>query len=111
MNKRLTGLQLVTFLSLWLGGFVIFGCVMTRVPDTQAPTINAIIGLFMLLWDSAARIGEIMKLKVGDVLFDQYGGVIFVNGKTGKRRIRLTASVPDLQQWLNIHPLKDNPDA
>ena len=66
--------------------------------------------LTALTWDSAARIGEILNLNVGDVAFDQYGGIITVDGKTGMRRIRLVDAVPELQLWLNQHPYKNNPD-
>lgn len=67
--------------------------------------------LIMLLWDSGCRISEILNLNINHVEFDQYGAVIIVTGKTGMRRLRLIDSVPDLQQWLNIHPMRDNPQA
>ncbi len=67
--------------------------------------------LIMLLWDSAARLNEIMNLNLNQVEFDKYGAVIIVDGKTGRRRLRLTDSVPDLQAWVNIHSMKDIPDA
>ncbi len=44
-------------------------------------------------------------------MFDKYGALVRVNGKTGERRIRLVESVPDLQLWLSMHPYKDDPDA
>jgi integrase len=63
-----------------------------------------------VLWDSAARLNEILSLKKRDVQFDQYGCVITVTGKTGMRRIRLIDSVPDLQLWINQHTGKlDDP--
>ena len=34
-----------------------------------------------------------------------------VDGKTGHRRLRLTACVGDLQSWINTHPMKENPGA
>ena len=67
--------------------------------------------LIMLLWDSGCRISEILSLNVGHVQFDQYGAVVIVDGKTGRRRLRLIESVPDLQVWLNIHPLRKDPSA
>ena len=67
--------------------------------------------LVMLLWDSGARIGEILSRKVGNVEFDQYGAIMVVDGKTGQRRIRLTACVGDLQSWINTHPMKEDPEA
>ncbi|MEI7858162.1 MAG: tyrosine-type recombinase/integrase [Methanomicrobiales archaeon] len=67
--------------------------------------------LIMLLWDSGCRISEILSRSVGHVEFDRYGAVIMVDGKTGQRRLRLTACVGDLQTWINVHPMKENPDA
>lgn len=67
--------------------------------------------LVMLLWDSAARIGEILGLNLSHVTFDKYGAILIVSGKTGMRRIRLIDSVPDLQLWINQHPDRDNPKA
>jgi len=64
--------------------------------------------LFMLMWDSGARVGELTGLDIGHVQFDQYGAVIIVDGKTGRRRLRLVSSVPDLQQWLNVHPRRND---
>jgi integrase len=64
--------------------------------------------LLMLLWDSGARISEIVTLDIGHVEFDRYGAVVIVNGKTGRRRVRLIAAAPELQTWLNQHPLKTN---
>lgn len=67
--------------------------------------------LVMLLWDSATRKGELLNINIGHIQFDKFGAVAIVNGKTGKRRIRLIDSVPDLQLWLNMHPLRNDPKA
>jgi integrase/ribosomal protein L40E len=68
--------------------------------------------LVMTFWDSAARLNEILDCNVGHVKFDRYGAIISVNGKTGRRPIRLVSAVPDLQDWLSKHhPLKDDPNA
>jgi len=63
------------------------------------------------LYESGCRIGEIINLKIGQVKFDDYGAQFFVTGKTGFRRVRVVASVPYLTEWLNAHPLKDEPKA
>ena len=52
-----------------------------------------------------------LSRNVGNVEFDQYGGIMVVDGKTGQRRLRLTACVGDLQAWINVHPMKENPNA
>lgn len=67
--------------------------------------------LIMLLWDSAARVGELLALNIRNVELDRYGAVIIVNGKTGMRRLRLVDAVPDLQLWINQHPQREDPDA
>ncbi|MCK5341861.1 MAG: tyrosine-type recombinase/integrase [Candidatus Heimdallarchaeota archaeon] len=65
----------------------------------------------IVLWDSGARVGEILNLNIRDVQLDKYGAVAIVDGKTGMRRLRLIDAVPDLQMWLNQHPQRNNPDA
>jgi integrase len=61
-------------------------------------------------YESGARAGELLSLRLRDVEFDRYGAVVVVKGKTGERRIRLVESVPDLQLWLNIHPQREDPE-
>ncbi len=67
--------------------------------------------LISVLWDSAARVSEILDLNIGKVQFDKYGATVIVNGKTGMRKLRLINSVPDLQLWLNQHPERDDYNA
>lgn len=50
-------------------------------------------------------------MKIGDIEFDQYGALINVDGKTGKREIRLVESVDILKKWLKVHPRGEDPDA
>lgn len=61
-----------------------------------------------LLYESGCRIGELLCLKLNQVKFDKYGGLILVNGKTGFRRVRVISCVPYLTEWINKHPLHDN---
>jgi integrase/ribosomal protein L40E len=67
--------------------------------------------LIFVGYESGCRAGELLGLRLRDVKLDRYGAVLLVKGKTGTRRVRLVQSVPDLQLWLNMHPLKGNPDA
>jgi len=67
--------------------------------------------LIAAAWDSGARSGEIRDLTVGDVSDHKYGLRISVDGKKGERSVILTTAVPQLQQWLNVYPRKDQPDA
>lgn len=67
--------------------------------------------LVSVLWESGGRVGEIGSLLIKNVQFDEYGGQIVVDGKTGMRRVRLVSSTPDLLAWIQDHPLKSNPNA
>jgi integrase len=67
--------------------------------------------LVFVLYESGCRIGEILALKIKHVSFDKFGAQIIVDGKTGSRRIRLISSTPVLANWLENHPLRDNPNS
>ena len=67
--------------------------------------------LILVLYESGCRIGELLYMNLKNVQFDNYGGVLIVNGKTGSRRVRIIASVQILSQWLQEHPDKGNPNA
>jgi integrase/recombinase XerD len=66
------------------------------------------------LYESGARIGEILGLRVGDVERSEYTGfrLRLPFGKTGKRTVPLFESaVPALSLWLRDHPSKADRDA
>jgi site-specific recombinase XerD len=63
------------------------------------------------LYESGCRIGEIATIQIKHVSFDKYGAIMVVDGKTGRRRLRLITSTPYLAAWLNNHPMNDNPSA
>ncbi|MBI4116540.1 tyrosine-type recombinase/integrase [Candidatus Pacearchaeota archaeon] len=67
--------------------------------------------LISTLAESGCRIGEIGNLQIKHVSFEQYGARITVSGKTGMRKILVINSAPYLKEWINQHPLNDNPDA
>ncbi len=67
--------------------------------------------MIAVLYESGTRRGEFMNLRIRDVVFDDYGAVIKVKGKTGERRIRLVSSVPYLLRYIDVHPQKDDPNA
>lgn len=65
--------------------------------------------LILVLYESGARIGEILNLKIKDTAFDDYGVRLNLFGKTGHRTIRLVGSAPELTQWLTEeHPTKND---
>jgi len=53
-----------------------------------------------VLWESGARIGEILSLQVKNCVFDSIGVKLIVSGKTGMRRIRLIESAPGLDEYI-----------
>lgn len=64
-----------------------------------------------VLYESGARIGELLSLRIKHVQFDQYGAVLIVNGKTGSRRVRIINSANLLKNYINNHPFKTNPES
>ena len=67
--------------------------------------------LVELLHETGARRGEITGLRIKDAQFDEYGAILWLKGKTGTRRRRVYASVPDLRAYLNDHPDRSDPEA
>jgi len=67
--------------------------------------------LISVLYDSGCRIGELIYMRINQVRFDEYGALLFISGKTGFRRVRVVACTPYLLEWINKHPLKDDPKA
>jgi len=67
--------------------------------------------LVLVLYETGCRAGEILSLRVKHVTVDEHGGVLVVMGKTGMRRIRIIASQPAVTEWLNNHPLRNDPEA
>jgi len=78
------------------------------------PRDKAIISV---LADSGMRIGALASCRIKNVEFNQYGAIIYIS-KTSKSKkttpakgIPITWSTGYLNQWLSIHPLKDDPEA
>lgn len=69
--------------------------------------------IITLMWDLNARPHEITLLKIKNVrLGEKYGeGEIPHQAKTGSGPILLTLSFPYVRDWLNVHPLKNEPNA
>ncbi|QLC51119.1 tyrosine-type recombinase/integrase [Methanolobus zinderi] len=82
--------------------------IMSMVESVDHPRDKALVSIF---WDAGGRPGELGELDIKHIVFDQYGAVAVVDGKTGMRRIRLVFSTPYLAAWINIHPDKNNPNA
>lgn len=57
-----------------------------------------------VLWETGARIGELIDLTVGDIEDSPIGKHAVVSGKTGSRRLVLLGSSSYLDAWLAMHP-------
>ncbi|WP_256030402.1 tyrosine-type recombinase/integrase [Natronomonas aquatica] len=57
-----------------------------------------------VLWETGARIGELIDLEVGHIEQKALGKQMIVSGKTGSRRLLLLESEPYLESWLTVHP-------
>lgn len=57
-----------------------------------------------VLWETGARIGELIDLQVGDIEESVVGKHTVVTGKTGSRRLLLLESRPYIDTWLAVHP-------
>jgi len=65
-----------------------------------------------VLYESGARIGELLSCKIKHAKFDDNGVVLTLpDGKTGARRIRLVYSSTYLRQWFDTHPRKEDRNA
>jgi integrase len=69
-------------------------------------------GFLYCLFQSGARDGEFLNMKVDDVKFDKYGALLTLRvSKTIPRTVRIVESAKELGAWLNVHPQKNNGDA
>ncbi len=63
-----------------------------------------------VLWETGARIGELIDLQVSHIENTTLGKQVVVAGKTGSRRLLLLESESYLDAWLTAHPNR-RPDA
>ena len=56
--------------------------------------------LFILLYETGCRIGELLNLTKENIFFDDYGALIYLNGKTGVRPVRIIFSAKPLRKFL-----------
>ncbi len=82
--------------------------VMKLVEAYNSPRDKAFV---ISLYESGARIGELVSLRIRDVSFEESYTRLMLNGKTGSRRIIVVASTPYLQTWIQNHPLRKDPEA
>jgi integrase/recombinase XerD len=65
--------------------------------------------LISVLYESGCRKGELLSIKIKNLVFDENGVIITIpEGKTGARRIRVVFAASSLREWLDVHPTKEN---
>jgi integrase/recombinase XerD len=69
--------------------------------------------LIITLYESGARISELLGLTISDIEFDKHGARITLPDatKTGARKIRVIWSAPSINHWLRHHPKQDKPNS
>lgn len=63
--------------------------------------------LILVLYESACRAGEIANLQKHNLVFDDYGAILRVNGKTGPRDVRIVKSAPYLRYYVSLRSTED----
>ena len=56
--------------------------------------------LIFLLYESGCRIGELLSLTRGNIIFDEHGALLKVTGKTGTRVVRVVKCAEMLRVWV-----------
>jgi integrase/recombinase XerD len=80
----------------------------------EAPTLRDRL-MVELFFELGARRGELANVKIKDIQFEEVGGritaIFMLTGKTGTGPRRIFECIPDLREYLNNHPNKDDPNA
>jgi len=76
----------------------------------EATTNTRDRALVQVLYESAARAGELVSMDFKNVRFEEDGtATVIIKGKTGTRSVPIFASVPALRDWMNVHPVGEGP--
>ena len=71
-----------------------------------SPKLKALI---MVLYEGALRKGELLNIKLQDIVFsDKFAEIEIRKSKTNKRRIPLIESVPYLREWIKENVIKED---
>jgi integrase len=67
--------------------------------------------LITILVELGPRRGELFHMRLKDVQFDKTSAILWLDGKTGRRRRRLFRGEQDLVAYMSVHPNKGDPEA
>lgn len=74
--------------------------------ENVSPKLKA---LFMVLYEGALRKGELLNIKLRDIVFsDKFAEIEIRKSKTKKRRIPLIESIPYLREWIKHIGIKED---
>ncbi len=78
-----------------------------KVPDLYWKT------LFAVLYETGARVSEVVRLRIGDLAVDEYGFKVTIRrSKSEERTVRVIEYAPLLREYLDeLHPFPDDPEA
>ena len=62
----------------------------------------------LFLYESGARIGEVMNIRLKDFKPAEAWADVTLFGKTGERTIAVISSAPAINNWINHHPTKND---
>ena len=66
---------------------------------------------FNVVYESGARISEILTLALQSVSFNAYGARLSLKGKTGQRIVPVVWNANALREFIQNHPLKEKPES
>ena len=84
--------------------------ILTLIRAATKPRDRAMIAV---LAETGCRIGELLTCRIKHYRksLDQRTAHLLLNGKTGFRNVMIVASVPYLDDWVNMHPFNGEPDS
>lgn len=82
--------------------------ILKMIDSAKYPRDKALIAVG---YEAGLRVGELLSLKIKNIIWTNFGAKIKVSGKTGERQVPIVMSAPYLRRWLDEHPDRDNPDA
>ncbi|MBU0459574.1 MAG: tyrosine-type recombinase/integrase [Nanoarchaeota archaeon] len=67
--------------------------------------------LLQVSFEATSRVGELVNCNISDFNKKNNYALLNLDGKTGKRTVAIIDSIPALEQWLNNHPDRTNPNS
>ncbi|HJJ47581.1 MAG TPA: site-specific integrase [Methanocorpusculum sp.] len=62
--------------------------------------------MIMALLGTGCRVSELLDANIKDLTIGRQFAIISVDGKTGQRKVPFVTGLPELQRWVNMHPVR-----